>query len=84
VIAVTSLLYPRWEQGRSLLAEHPAGVVGAAVTVLVWGASLFGANIDATGAAALIAGFTAAVSLFTPRSQAPNPAADLNRPGVGE
>lgn len=84
VIAVTSMLKPRWEEGRSLLSEHPAGVAGAATTVLAWLAPPVGLDIDADGAAAIIAGITALVSLFTPRSETANPTDDLNRPGVGQ
>ena len=83
IIAVTSLIFPRWSEGRSLLAEHPAGVAGAATTVLVWLAPLLGLSVDAASAGALIAGVTAAVSLFTPRASHPDPAAELNRSGLG-
>lgn len=66
-IAGSSVIAPRWGEGRSLLAEHPTGVTGATVTVLVWLGPLVGVSLDPDQAVTLIAAVAAVASWFTPR-----------------
>lgn len=67
-IAASSIVAPRWGERRSLLAEHPTGITGAAVTVLVWLGPLVGVTLDPDQAVTLIAAVAAVASWFTPRS----------------
>lgn len=65
--AVLSYYKPRWAQARGILVEHPAALSGSAATLIVWVASLLGAEISSETAVAIVGGITALVGIATPR-----------------
>lgn len=74
VAIVVSYFAPRWAEARGILLDgHPAAVTAALTTVVVWLAPLVGISLSETDTVMLVAGFTAIVGSFTPRSIDPYP-----------
>jgi hypothetical protein len=65
---VMSYLKPRWATDAGIFYRHPAAISGAAVTILVALAGVFGVEITSEAAVTIVAGITAAVSVGTPRN----------------